>query len=347
MSRTLSQCLGRSEKIYLFGRTKLAKLVADTVPVHGVADDFSQGSESFFGVSVFNTDNLEREALIVNCVISANPRKAEMGLRRRGFYRVVSYGEFIPCFGKNVPLANFVREARADVGAFGEEWDKVYGCLYDEESRCVLRDILNFRLSGDYRFLNRYDTQSDIQYFDNFVTLSPGEKFADVGAYRGETTMRFLELCPSYQRIHVFEPDPDNLDAACAELAGFSNIVFHRCACSNTEGERSFQKGCGTSSGFCDHAEAQITTRRLDDVIQEPLSFIKMDIEGAEIEALQGSECQIKKNHPKLAIAAYHKISDFRNIFKLVTQFRDDYDIYLRHYTEGFSETIMYFVPSS
>ena len=70
-----------------------------------------------------------------------------------------------------------------------------------------------------------------------------------------------------------------------------------------------------------------------------------MDIEGAESFAIEGAKETILKCHPKLALSVYHKKDDFWKIPEQIFNIRKDYDIYLRHYTEGISETIMFFIP--
>ena len=89
----------------------------------------------------------------------------------------------------------------------------------------------------------------------------------------------------------------------------------------------------------------KIAVTTLDERIKEKVTFIKMDLEGWELKALQGAVRHIREDHPKLAIAVYHHPSDFWRIPEFVLSIRDDYDLYLRHYTEGWSETVMYFVP--
>ena len=64
-------------------------------------------------------------------------------------------------------------------------------------------------------------------------------------------------------------------------------------------------------------------------------------------EALQGAQGHIKNGHPILAIAVYHTVSDFWRIPEYVLSLRPDYRIFLRHYTEGWSETVMYFIPAA
>lgn len=66
------------------------------------------------------------------------------------------------------------------------------------------------------------------------------------------------------------------------------------------------------------------------------LTFIKIDLEGWELKALYGAVRHIAEDHPKLAISVYHHAGDFWRI-------RDDYQVFLRHYTEGWSESVMYF----
>ena len=73
-----------------------------------------------------------------------------------------------------------------------------------------------------------------------------------------------------------------------------------------------------------------------------------MDIEGSELEALQGAAKTIKKNMPKLAICCYHKKNDIVDLYHCVEQFgnsQERYQIYLRHHSNGACETVLYAIP--
>ena len=70
-----------------------------------------------------------------------------------------------------------------------------------------------------------------------------------------------------------------------------------------------------------------------------------MDIEGVEYEAIKGSKELILKYHPALAICIYHNAKDCWFIPEYVFSIRKDYDIYIRHYTENYCETVMFFIP--
>lgn len=72
-----------------------------------------------------------------------------------------------------------------------------------------------------------------------------------------------------------------------------------------------------------------------------------MDIEGAELSALQGASKLIQKHRPKLAICVYHKPEDLFEILEFIDSFGINYKYYFRHYTKGVSGTILYCIPQS
>lgn len=86
-----------------------------------------------------------------------------------------------------------------------------------------------------------------------------------------------------------------------------------------------------------------IETIVLDEFLRgERVTFIKMDIEGAELDALRGASQIIKEQKPKLAISVYHRDDDIVAIPKLLTGLRPDYKLYLRHYSLLLNETVLY-----
>lgn len=101
----------------------------------------------------------------------------------------------------------------------------------------------------------------------------------------------------------------------------------------------------GSGSRISDEGEVAIHVDRLDDVLTCKPTLIKMDIEGAECQALEGARQTIAQCHPRLAICVYHNVGDFYRIPRLVLSIRSDYDIYLRQYTESIYETVMFFIP--
>jgi FkbM family methyltransferase len=166
----------------------------------------------------------------------------------------------------------------------------------------------------------------------------------DVGGYDGYTSEEFIKKCPNYKKIYIFEPENDNLVKAKERLAKFKNINYYELGLSNKKETLKFDIS-GSASKISDEGRVIIKVDKLDDLNINEFTFLKMDIEGAEEVALEGAKESIKKNHPKLAISVYHKANDFWKIPELIFNIRDDYKIYLRHYTESIYETVMFFIP--
>ena len=103
--------------------------------------------------------------------------------------------------------------------------------------------------------------------------------------------------------------------------------------------------GSGSASKISEIGSITIEVDTLDNLVKEKVTFIKMDIEGAEELAIEGMKNHILNDYPKMAISVYHKADDFWKITEQILNIRNDYDIYMRHYTEGTDETIMFFIP--
>jgi len=88
-----------------------------------------------------------------------------------------------------------------------------------------------------------------------------------------------------------------------------------------------------------------VEIRTLDSLQLSAVDFIKVDIEGAELDFLVGAEQTLRKLQPQIAIAAYHSVDHIRRITHTVLEFMPNARLYLRHYTEGSDETDIFFIP--
>ena len=84
----------------------------------------------------------------------------------------------------------------------------------------------------------------------------------------------------------------------------------------------------------------------IDEAIAEgdKVTFIKMDVEGAELESLKGAEKTIRRDKPKLAICIYHKPEDMWTIPLYIKELVPEYKLYIRHHSSGVCETVLYAV---
>ncbi len=184
------------------------------------------------------------------------------------------------------------------------------------------------------------------QYFDpRIIRYEREECFVDAGCYDLNTSLE-LKKYANVKKVFAFEPDPVNYRKCLEkkEETGFKEAELFCCGLWSKDGSLMFDAS-GKSVSHISESGSSIEVRSLDSLLyDERVSFIKMDIEGAEIEALKGAEEIIKKQKPKLAISIYHKPDDLFEIPLLIKEYNRDYKLYIRHYGNRLAETVLYAV---
>ncbi len=185
----------------------------------------------------------------------------------------------------------------------------------------------------------------DRQYFDrDIIRYEKEEIFIDGGSLNYATVKQFLKECNTVKKVFAFEPD--HISACrCREeakkLEFYDYEIIEKGLYKETALLHFNNKGNGCSS-IDETGESVISVCTLDKEIDEKVTFLKMDIEGAELDALKGATETIKKYRPKLAICVYHKIDDIINIPQYILQINKGYKLYLRHYSDNIGETVLY-----
>jgi len=172
------------------------------------------------------------------------------------------------------------------------------------------------------------------------------EVFIDGGCYDFRTSQRFKEYCKeNYENIIAFEPNPKQY-TICEERAGLiKNATVYPYALWDNKAKLEFDNTRSSSAHISSQSEStmKIKAVKLDDILNgEKATFIKMDVEGAELNALKGAELTIREYRPKLAISIYHKPEDIWEIPGYILSLYSDYRLFIRHYSLIFSETILY-----
>lgn len=329
---------------YILGRNIYAASVAKHVRVDGFIDDYTSDNE-YLGCPVVKLADVPKHALVLNVAggrpLSARQRLDEAGLRN------LDYFSFYKNSGISLIAMRFNEGFEEEFNANEENYAWIYGLLCDEDSRHAFKKLVSFRLDYDIKHLEGFSWKEDVQYFEDFLKLDTyGETFIDVGGFNGYTSLEFIKRCPSFKSIHIFEPEPSNYQNCMKSLEAYENIYVHNLGLSSTKALLKIDVQ-GSASTVSVHGTVTIAVDKLDDVINDAPSFIKIDIEGEEIAAIEGARNTILTHHPRLAISVYHKAGDFWKIPKLILSIREDYDVYMRHYTECIYETVMFFMPKS
>lgn len=331
---------------YVMGRNEYAVSIARCVDINGFIDDFTNETE-FLGKQIFKTGEITKDSLVVSAVVLGRPLIALENLQSHGVTSCLDYFKFLKYSALALQEIDLFNLSKVDIETNWHKYQWLYDSLADEKSKDVLNKLLNFRISGDLYYMQGFRHDPEGQYFDDVLDLNPGEAFVDAGGFDGKTAIEFIKRCPDYKSIHFFEPDIKNVALARKNLSGHKNIYFYTMGLAESKKTLRFCSGGGSASKLSETGDVEIEVDAIDNRVKEAISFIKMDIEGAEGIALQGAKEHILKDHPKLAICCYHKFDDFWKIPEQILAMRDDYLIYLRHYEEGFVETVMYFIPNA
>ncbi len=328
---------------FLMGLNEYSAALASEVEVCGFVDDWTTLQE-FCGRPVLRTEALDGAALVVSCSVGIRPLTARRRLKDAGL-RCLDYYAFRRFSGIVLPQVSLLL-GLDEQGDVQEEIAWLRARLGDTTSIETLDRLVGFRETYDLNWLEGFEDRQTEQYFEglSLALASNDHIFVDAGCFDGATSRQFISLCPNYRHIYALEPLAENLQNVKLGLDGYRDVTILPKGLFSSEKVLTFQAG-GSASAISEHGDTTVDVGRLDHLVEGPVTFIKMDIEGAELEALDGCRQKIVDFQPILALCVYHRPSDLWTIPKKVLSFGVDYTVHLRHYTEGVTETVMYFIP--
>lgn len=199
--------------------------------------------------------------------------------------------------------------------------------------------------------------QDEHQYFpDDLINLDPEEVLLDAGAFTGDTLASFLahgQGC--FREAHCFEPDGESFARLQQRIADLGpelsgRIHAYNLALGLEPREVPFSStGCVGNSIFGSAGEETMQVANINQVLPrstlDRLTFVKMDVEGAEMELLRSLEVQIRESAPLMAVCVYHRPEDIVEIPAYLHRLRPDYHLFLRHHSNCRCETVLYAIP--
>ena len=191
--------------------------------------------------------------------------------------------------------------------------------------------------------LKQYDVK-------NIFEVKEDATIFDIGAWKGDTAYFFSKKCSNKARIYAFEPDENNYKILLKikDKYKLNNVIASNILFSNSETEINFL------SMDLNRQAVKMKSTTIDKFVEEnnieKIDYIKMDVEGAEKNILEGSIKTIKKFKPSLAIAIYHGgklfMEDFYNIPIFIKNvINEDYEYYIRTFSPWGGETILFCKP--
>lgn len=309
--------------------------------IDGIIDDFTR-VQSSRKKTVLQINEVPKDALIL-CCVQGSPLEVISKLDNMGF-KHFNYLSFYKYSGFELPSPPFIDDFEDDYSTNKKEYEKVYELLADKKSKEIFEKLINFKISFDFEFMKGFTNDHENQYFDKEIIPNiENISFLDGGGYVGDTLKEIIKNYPDFKKIYCVEPNELHLNIAKRDFGNIKNIEFVNCGLGD---KKEFIKEETINQNNCNHNYQTNNINTIDNIVKEKIDYIKLDIEGAEQEAIKGSINTIKKYHPILAICIYHKAEDWYKVPKLVLEIEPNYDVYLRHYMEGIYETVMYFVPN-
>lgn len=298
-----------------------------------MSDELFRDDCEFHGFKLMRYEDIKSK--YSDCIIVLNFAVFRRDLLNRIKSMMEDYELVAPCvsvFGSDFFTVSLLEK-------YEKEINGAYRALCDDKSREVFINSLEFRISGNPAYLFECQTERE-EVFRNVIKLNSDEIFVDLGAYRGDTVEEFLlQTKGQYKKIYAFEPDEKNYKKLIENMGTLDNAEFINKASWCDNRVMSFSGGGGRNSSVLEIDGTEVNndeivhTVAVDNVLNgEPATYIKMDVEGAEIETLEGLKDTLKTYKPKLIVSAYHKIPDLFTLPLKIKEINPDYKIYLRHH---------------
>lgn len=219
--------------------------------------------------------------------------------------------------------------------------------LYDDKSKKTFIGLLKLRFELEIAHTDSFKCDFNDEYIDSqFITKEDMSSFIDVGAYDGDTLDRIERKLAPAKKAYLFEPEIGPYIRGLSKYKDRDSIYMFNFGLSDKihkidyENEFTF---CSPTNMNQFVSSPSIQFLKLDNLGIEDPSFIKIDVEGGEMNVLRGAQELIKKYKPKLAICAYHRANDYWEIIEYVTSLNQNYKVGMRHYSDILDDTTLYF----
>lgn len=221
--------------------------------------------------------------------------------------------------------------------AFHDHWmdfSWLYGRLQDYRSKTVFYKILENWFS--YTNLEPIREKAFCDYFDlDIMQCDENEVIVDLGAYIGDTVIHYINTygLEQYRKFYCYEMTTSTFVTLQTNLRQYKNIDYRKKAVADKSGTLYITENSDVSANsISENGTIAIPTVTIDEDITEPVTLIKMDIEGAEQKALLGCKNHIIQDKPKLAISVYHNNEDLWKIARMVEDMCPGYRFYMRYH---------------
>ena len=226
-----------------------------------------------------------------------------------------------------------LRRRAQELSQHMDEYSWLYGKLGDYRSRKTLLAILDNWYSYNFKTLANMKEKMFPTYLDaDLLRCTEEEVFVDLGAGIGDVTKAFAEYAGHWKKIYCYEPNPGSFSALRNRTKELG-LALRQCAVGDKTGNALLQvPNDDPLLSKIDDNGIETDMVQIDEDIEEPVSIIKMCLEGSEQAAIRGCSNHIHQDHPKLILRADHGDSDLWQLPRMIERLDKKYRFYLRHY---------------
>lgn len=334
-----------------FGKEIYMLLKNHNRSVMGFIDRSAAKNQELFKVPVWSLENIpdsiiDCSPVVVFAIVMDKTERLNVinSIKQAGFSNVIE-AQSLRCL--MVEPAD--REITCDLKTYYKQrWDKI------EKTSKIFEDCMSEKLYWENVIAHMTKEYSGCitecpmqeQYFPENIGWGTHHYIVDCGAYIGDTAQQLVNKNGKLNRYIGIEPNLNNfirLSTYCKTMSQqLGEVTLFPCGVSGQTLQTTFNTGTG-SGCISENGDQQISCVALDDIIQnQKIDLIKMDIEGAELDALNSAKNMIAKYCPDLAICVYHNTNHIWDIPKLIDSWNLGYKFYLRCYNAFTMETVLY-----
>ena len=273
------------------------------------SDDFVRG-QSFHGFRVFRFSEIKERFSDFIILVSFGSRQPDV--MDNLFAMAEEHTLFLP----DMPVAGEEDFTASFASVNKHNIQAAFDLLSDDLSRRIFKSVLQYKLTGDIRFLKDAHSTEEQDYgclSDRRISIA-----VDAGAYTGDTAQQMMKHFSSLEKIYAIEPDAKTfkkLQKFAADNNSATRILPINAALWSSEGDGLFAASGNRNSSLLsssyEHKDISVPLVTIDALMKEErVDYIKYDVEGAEKEALLGSVQTIQKDCPALAVSLYHRSED-------------------------------------
>lgn len=352
-----------NKPLVIYGAGDLGKMAQEFfetlgIPFLYVVDanpDRHRGDSAWNGISILKPAEVppehRAEYLLAICIATASYTSITDPIIKQGWKDVVPFYDIAEAYTDGYPLSNgwFTGALSADDL---RKTEHVLDHWADDISRAHhLQFIAWHSLRQEWAFDGAPVTTSDRFFIPEILSVFHGQEvFLDGGAHHGKVSLRFMDTVHhKFAKVYAIEPDKHNVkvlrtNLGSEKISASQKVEVIECALGKESGVTTFLHGLNYASQFSSIAQESVSVRTLNEM-DLPATFIKLHLEGWELDALEGSLRVLNKYRPILAVTTYHKRNGLWQLPYLIMQKLPNYVFLLRLHSWMGTGCVLYAIP--